>query len=251
MMFVCCDTEDDGCFAESDDVIIKESDKMYNTGEDLRQLYGYLKRHESSNNADILWRLARAARDLALKSVGVKSDEKKGLVYEAFECSKRALEADENNFAAHKWYAITMGDVGDYEGVKVKISNAYVIRDHLQRATELNPNDATTLHCLGMWCFAFADMPRWQHMIAGMIFGTPPTSNYDEAAEYFMQAERVDPNFYSVNLLMLGKCYKKMKDVKRAMLFLDRTMHYPVVNSEDEKAILEAELLLKELLGKK
>ena len=44
MMFVCCDTEDDGCFAESDDVIIKESDKMYNTSGDLRQLYDYLKR---------------------------------------------------------------------------------------------------------------------------------------------------------------------------------------------------------------
>ena len=87
--------------------------------------------YADSENANLLWRLARAARDLALKS-NVSADEKKQLVYEAFDLSKRALAMDEENFAAHKWYAITIGDVGDYEGVKVKISNAYIIRDHLQ-----------------------------------------------------------------------------------------------------------------------
>ena len=88
--------------------------------------------YESTSNANILWRLARAARDLAIKSENVAADEKKKLIYEAFESSRRALELDEQNFAAHKWYAITIGDVGDYEGVRVKISNAYVIRDHLE-----------------------------------------------------------------------------------------------------------------------
>jgi len=88
--------------------------------------------YSNSTNANILWRVARAARDLAIKEKDVAADEKKRLIYEAFEFSKQALEKDETNFAAHKWYAITMGDVGDYEGVKVKISNAYVIRDHLE-----------------------------------------------------------------------------------------------------------------------
>ena len=76
--------------------------------------------------------MARAARDLAIKGTDVPSDEKKRLIYEAFDFSKRALELNESSFAAHKWYAITIGDVGDYEGVKAKISNAYVIRDHLE-----------------------------------------------------------------------------------------------------------------------
>ena len=79
-----------------------------------------------------MWRLARAARDLAIKGTDVAADEKKRLVYEAFDFSKQALDEDDSNFAAHKWFAITIGDVGDYEGVKVKISNAYVIRDHLE-----------------------------------------------------------------------------------------------------------------------
>lgn len=31
-----------------------------------------------------------------------------------------------------QWYAICLSDVGDYEGVKVKIGNSYIIRDHLE-----------------------------------------------------------------------------------------------------------------------
>jgi len=86
----------------------------------------------NTSNSEILWRLSRAARDLALKTPDISGDEKKNLVYEAFEMAKKALDANENSYAPHKWYAITLGDVGDYEGTKVKISNAFVIRDHLQ-----------------------------------------------------------------------------------------------------------------------
>lgn len=77
-----------------------------------------------------------------------------------------------------QWYAICLSDVGDYEGVKVKIGNAYIIRDHLevrehwvsvilswytinpyskmkplffQRAIMLNPKDATSLYIMGCW----------------------------------------------------------------------------------------------------
>nr|CAB3244566.1 regulator of microtubule dynamics protein 1-like [Phallusia mammillata] len=231
-------------------LIIEEADRMYNSNLHPRELYQHLKQYEITSDAEILWRICRAARDLALKVVDISKDEKKALVYEAFEFAKKALEADDYNFASHKWYAITIGDVGDYEGTKIKISNAFIIRDHLQRASELNPKDATTLHCLGMWCFVFADMPGWQRTIASFIFGTPPTSTFPEAAEYFMQAERVDPNFYSINLLMLGKTYMKMNDKKRAMLFFDRTIHYPIVTAEDEQAKKEAEELLKEVIGK-
>lgn len=45
----------------------------------------------------------------------------------------------------------------------------------------------------------------------------------------------VDPNFYSVNLLMLGKSYKKMGDQKQAMLYLGKASEYVCENDEDRK----------------
>lgn len=54
-----------------------------------------------SDDADFLWRLARAARDLALEP-SVDAEQKKQLTYEAFENAKKALEKDDKSFAVHK-----------------------------------------------------------------------------------------------------------------------------------------------------
>ena len=54
-----------------------------------------------SEDAELLWRLARASRDVAQLS-GTSEEEKKFLVYEALEYAKRALEKNESSCAAHK-----------------------------------------------------------------------------------------------------------------------------------------------------
>ena len=55
----------------------------------------------SHRDAELLWRLARASRDVAQLS-GASEEEKKLLVYEALEYAKRALEKNESSCAAHK-----------------------------------------------------------------------------------------------------------------------------------------------------
>jgi hypothetical protein len=42
-----------------------------------------------------------------------------------------------------QWYAIALSLIGDYRSIKEKIGNAYTIRDHFQRACDLNPRDPT------------------------------------------------------------------------------------------------------------
>lgn len=65
---------------------------------ELRCLYIFSK---ISEDAELLWRLARASRDIAQLS-RTSEEEKKVLVYEALEYAKRALEKNESSFAAHK-----------------------------------------------------------------------------------------------------------------------------------------------------
>ncbi|XP_010217534.1 PREDICTED: regulator of microtubule dynamics protein 1 [Tinamus guttatus] len=158
--------------------VIEQADYLYGSGE-TEKLYHLLVQHKTSEDAELLWRLARASRDLAQLS-STSAEEKKQLVYEALEYAKKALERNESNFAAHKWYAICISDVGDYEGIKSKIANAFVIKEHFQRAIELNPKDATSIHLMGIWCYSFADMPWYQRKIAAVLFATPPTSTYKE-----------------------------------------------------------------------
>lgn len=179
--------------------ILEQADYLYESGE-TEKLYQLLTQYKESEDAELLWRLARASRDIAQLS-GTSEEEKKLLVYEALEYAKRALEKNESSFAAHKWYAICISDVGDYEGIKAKIANAYIIKEHFEKAIELNPKDATSIHLMGIWCYTFAEMPWYQRRIAKMLFAAPPSSTYEEALGYFHRAEQVDPNFYSKNLL--------------------------------------------------
>ncbi|XP_029934844.1 regulator of microtubule dynamics protein 1 [Myripristis murdjan] len=232
------------CALEKEEVM-EQADYLYSCAE-TEKLYQLLLQYKDSDDAQFLWRLARASRDLALMP-NVAADRKKILTYEAFEYAKKALERDEGSFAAHKWYAVCLSDIGDYEGVKVKIGNSYIIRDHLERAVELNPKDATSIHIIGYWCFAFAELPWYQRKMAAVIFATPPTATYEEALAFFLKAEEVDPNFYSKNLLMLGKTYMAIKDKESALLWLTKARDYPAHTQEDKEVHKEAAELLKRL----
>ncbi|XP_069778115.1 regulator of microtubule dynamics protein 1 isoform X2 [Narcine bancroftii] len=167
--------------------IVDQADYLYGTGE-VTKLYHLLIEHKNSANGELLWRLARASRDLA-QLESITEERKKQLAYEALEFAEKALAKNELSFAAHKWYAICVSDVGDYEGIKAKIANAYVIKEHFQKAIELNPKDATSIHLMGLWCFTFAEMPWIQQKIAATFFATPPSSTYAEALQYFNKAE--------------------------------------------------------------
>ncbi|KAI8485925.1 regulator of microtubule dynamics protein 1-like [Branchiostoma floridae x Branchiostoma belcheri] len=224
---------------------IVQADELYSIG-DTVELYQFLLQHKDSSDAGILWRLARATRDYAHLPT-CSPEDRKTLTYQALQFAEQALHIDSKDFACHKWYAICISDVGDYEGTKAKIANAYVIRDHFKEAIALNPKDATSIHLLGLWCFTMAEMPWYQAKIAAVIFATPPTSTYDEALGYFLQAESVDPGFYSMNLLMLGKTYVRLGNTSAAMLWLDKVRSCPSKSEEDSQAKLEAEELLKTL----
>nr|XP_020660627.1 regulator of microtubule dynamics protein 1 [Pogona vitticeps] len=214
------------------DEVLDQADYLYESGE-TEKLFQLLEQHKNSENAEVLWRLARASRDLAQLS-HTPVERKKQLTYEALDYAEKALKKDPSCFSVHKWYGICVSDVGEYEGIKKKIANAFVIKEHFQKAIELNPKDATSLHLMGIWCYTFAEMPWYQSKIAAILFSTPPSSSYQEALNYFQKAEDVEPNFYSKNLLFLGKTYMKLNNRKMALLWLTKAKER-VAHTEEDK----------------
>ncbi|XP_061877900.1 regulator of microtubule dynamics protein 1-like [Entelurus aequoreus] len=225
------------------DEVLEQADYLYSCAE-TEKLYQLLQQYKDSDNAEFLWRLARASRDMSVLPE-VDADRKKQLMYEAYQYATTSLERDDSCYAAHKWYAICLSDVGEYEGVKVKIGNSYTIREHLERALTLNPKDATSFHILGYWCFVFAELPWYQRKVAAVLFSSPPTSTYQEALQFFLRAEEVEPNFYSKNMLMLGKTYLALKEPHQAQLWLTKARDYPAHTLEDKEVHKEAVDLLK------
>ncbi|XP_020632925.1 regulator of microtubule dynamics protein 1-like isoform X2 [Orbicella faveolata] len=224
---------------------IKTADELYDDNK-IQEQYDLLLKHKDSQNAEIEWRLARSCRVLAENNKD--KDTKKRLTYKALEHAELALRLDDKNFACHKWYAIALSIVGDYEGTKAKLENAKIMKEHFEKAIELNPTDPTSQHLLGLWCFTFADMPWYQRQIAATIFADPPESSYEEALGHFKKAEELQPNFFSKNHLLLGKTFLRENKKEEAKLWLEKAANSnPGITVDDEMAQEEAKKLLKSL----
>ncbi|XP_060063784.1 regulator of microtubule dynamics protein 1-like [Ylistrum balloti] len=219
--------------------VIQKADELYDANKTIA-LYDLLKENLDENDDEILWRLARACRDMSLMTKNFTR--KKEYMYEGFDYVKKALELNEKNFACHKWYAILLDKTAEYGGTKKRIENAYLVKDHFVRAVELNPKDATSMYSIGHWCYLFADMSWYTKKIASAIFSTPPSSTFEEALKYFEMAEEVDPDFYIWNHVYLGKTYMKLGDEEKGKKYLmkARGLSGPNTSIDEREAMMEA-----------
>ncbi|KAL5489617.1 hypothetical protein EMCRGX_G018732 [Ephydatia muelleri] len=226
--------------------IFAQVDELFATGKSPEAL-PLLKPYSSrSDNAEVQWRLARLQYTIG-KFFTKDQDVAKQLSVEALEAAKKAVAADERSCFAHKWMGIALSWSSDFEGSKMKIENAYIVRDHFLKAVECNPNDPTSYHLLGVWCYKVAEMPWLQRKLAEVVFTAPPSSSYDEALGHFVKAEQVQPGFYVSNWLYLGKTYSQLGKKTDAKEWLSKAASVKSEDPKDVEAMREAAAMLAKL----
>lgn len=200
--------------------------------------------------AQVLWRLARICKDIgsvagARGGAAGKTKERE-LLTEGMKHATAALDADDEDFATHKWYAIMVSLTSGFEGTKATIQKSFVCKLHFEKAIELNPSDATSRHLLGLWYYEVAGLSWTMRKVAAAIFAEPPTGTYAEAKEHFASAESIEPGFYVKNRLMLGKCCLQLNDKAGASSWFEKALELPTSTVDDEQAITEARRLHNE-----
>lgn len=200
-----------------------------------------LLRHPDQTLAEIKWRRARAMFKLSRQEGAAQAP----LIREAYALVADAVALDEANFACHKWMAILLDANAELDGIKARVQQLETVKRHMERAVELNADDPTGWHLLGHFAFGLADMAWYQRKIVSAIFATPPTGTYEEALAHFLAAEEKKANFYSMNLLLIGKCYAALKDAVKAKEYLERAANVKVLNEDDKRCKEEATQLLK------
>jgi len=184
------------------------------------------------SDIELTWRYARAHYDMS--ELAADKDAKKEFLTHGLVLANAALAMNENHFAPHKWVAILTSALGDYVSTKEKIGNAYVIRDQAKRSLELKPGDATTLHLMGRWCHSIASIGWLERTAASALFATPPTSTYEEALQYFHQAQEADPQFIR-NAIWIGDTHLVLKQKDKAKEWYEKAATLPF-SGEIEKA---------------
>lgn len=230
-----------------DQKIFQEADKLFDDSkfEELRDLLKAQKDWEKNNQ--LLWRLARCEFQLSKKVDDPK--EQANLVENAYSLVKNSLELDEKNGLAHKWAAILLNATSSLKGTKEKVLQVLNIRNHMEKAIEYAPTDATSYYLLGEWHYSCNQVTWWERKIASIAFGKLPDADMDTALNMFEKAEQVERDFYSKNKLMLAKTLLDLKrETDRAIKLLQEILD-KYSNSEkwdDKEACEEARKLLKQ-----
>jgi hypothetical protein len=229
---------------------LKAFDALFDQGQaKVPELYAALKavtlapapERSAAQSAELLWRLARAARLMSMDpSVAKDKAAAKALAFECLDLAQQAVRADDGNWAAHKWLAIGYKVVGDHLPTKEKLQNSFTIRDEFVRALELNPRDATTTCLLGQWMFYFADMPWYERQAASLLFASPPQSSYEAALEQFLKAEALEPGFYKKNAQMIASTYARLGKQAEAKEWKAKALAMPTKTLDDEEAHSQA-----------
>ncbi|XP_055316045.1 regulator of microtubule dynamics protein 1-like [Sitodiplosis mosellana] len=222
--------------------LLQNADHLFDENQ-YQEAIDLLKTFPNQSDANIPWREARALYKLSKQNKAKRQE----LIREGFELIQKALELDENNYECHKWMAVLLDAKSELDGVKERITQLKNVKKHMQKALEMNSEDPSNWYLLGMFSFSLADMPWVHRKIMSTIFSTAPTGTYEESLDYFLKAEEKKANFYSMNLLFIGKCYYNLKNNEKAKEFLDRAANVQVLNEDDKKCKEEATTLLKKL----
>ena len=90
-----------------------------------------------------------------------------------------------------KWHGRLLGALSDFVGTKEeKVTNALIVRESLERAAPLLPDDATVQTALGQWCTKVASMNVLQRNAAKLLFG-PLEATHEEALAYYTRANEL------------------------------------------------------------
>ena len=115
-----------------------------------------------------------------------------------------------------------------------------MVREHFARAAELSPSDATSRHLLGVWCFSVASLSWIEQKTAAALFASPPRSSFEEALQHFELAEKIEPDFYPKNKLLMAQACAKLGRKEEAQKWLESCRRSTPKTPEDEQTLAEA-----------
>lgn len=222
-----------GAEAEGEDPatkLIKEADELFvGSYDDMHTSLTLMEREAPKypNNAQVLWRLAKA-KVLVGEVVKSQGDEErqKELVYSAREDAQKAVELDDSDAEAHKYYSITQGIISDWVPLSEAMSIGKLFKFHLERALELKPNDAYISHLYGRFIFTLANMGWVQRKAVVTMYGLTEPVSMDTALKWFLKAESLEPGFSNCNPFYMAECYIQKGETEKVAELLEKAITF-------------------------
>ncbi|KRT85026.1 Anaphase-promoting complex subunit 3 protein [Oryctes borbonicus] len=198
--------------------IIEKADKLYEKGNYL-EVYEILNRIKYNANSEVQWRICRALFRMSVDPT-FNPEMREEMISEAYILINLALTIEKNNPNIYKWLAIVTDAKYGLDGLDAKIKSFELMKSHLEKALELQPDDMATLYILGKWCYEMSKLTWIQRLIAEALYAKPPRATYQEAYDYLVRAAELQNNDYYIPIFyILGKTCLKMRQYFRARYY--------------------------------
>jgi len=220
-----------------------QADELLSAGK-LTEAQALLNSADQSD-AEVLWRLSRTHFELSEVNPADAALRQAQLEKSA-EYGQAALAANPNHYGPHKYFALSTSALGQFQSSNEKISNAFKIKEHADKAASLNPSDAQTFYLLGRWSFSVASVGWIERKVASALFGTPPSATYDDALTYLKKSAELDPQAIRT-ASFLGDTYYQLSKYQDAKEWYQKALTLPTHNQVDKDYVPEIKTKLSKL----
>lgn len=200
-------------------------------------------REDHGDNVDLLWRMSLTRIDIAKTVDGTSA---KGEHYkEALKLAEAALTVDDGNAHAHLAKAIAEGRIALDAGTRERVERSRAVKQHADRAIELDPNLPGAFHVRGRWNREVSDLGFFERAVVKTVYGGLPEASFEQAVRDFQRA--IELENFRFHHLELARTYLKMDRPTDARAELNKVLELPAKEPFDDRYKTEAQDLLEDL----
>src|ERR1041385_2685508 len=170
-------------------------------------------------NPDLLVRIARQYRYLMTDASD--NQEKLRLGHIALDYSERAAACGPKDCDAQLAPAITLGKMLPFMPTKEQVSASPKIKESVDKALALDPQNDTAWHILGRWNRVLAEVSSTKRFFANIIYGQLPKGSIEDAEQDMKKAIALNPKRL-MHYIELGRVYAQMGKTQEARDFINK-----------------------------
>jgi len=227
------------------DELIAMGDVFYAKLQAAQALKYYLPAEKlDPNNVRLLEHISREYRHLMMDAPSAQ--EKLSLGSTAVNYAKRAATLNPDDPEAQLAVAISYGKMEPFESNREKFEAVHIIKNAVDKAIGLDPNNDLGWHVLGRWHEGLAEVNPVMRAMAQVAFGRLPDSTHQEAATCFEKAIALNPNRL-MHYIELGLVYAKMGRTDDARHCIKTGLSMPNTEKDDAEVKREGREALTNL----
>jgi tetratricopeptide (TPR) repeat protein len=182
------------------------------------------------------WRRANAEYELGRTSKNPQ--ERSNHFHRAEDFARQSIKADPRGDEGYKWMAIALGAQAEDESVSTQIRLSRQVKENIDKALALDPDDDISLLVLSRWHYKVASLSLWTRALVRVVYGGLPSASMEKAAELQLRAIAIKDRI--AHRYSLAKIYYQMGRREDALRQLRLALALPVTFPEEAEDLDKA-----------